>query len=90
LSEEPSWQVHGNTSAQNTANNAARCLHAFGAPEWIHVYPGASQPLIRPPKHDPEIHGEDGLASAKPPTSDKVFIEVYKGCKIKNICKLYS
>jgi hypothetical protein len=57
--------VHGNASAHRTARNAARCLHAFGAPEDIRVYPGASKPLIRPTKHDPEIHGEDGLGGVE-------------------------
>jgi uridine nucleosidase len=48
--------------------NAARCLHAFGAlsryPD-IRVYPGAPKPLIRPAKHDPEIHGVDGLGGVE-------------------------
>jgi uridine nucleosidase len=29
------------------------------------VYPGASEPLILPVKHDPEIHGEDGLGGVE-------------------------
>jgi len=62
--------VHGNASAYRTARNAARSLHAFGAPEGIHVYPGASKPLIRPTRHDPEIHGEDGLAGVEGLPSD--------------------
>ncbi|KAJ7221673.1 Inosine/uridine-preferring nucleoside hydrolase domain-containing protein [Mycena pura] len=44
--------------------NAARCLHAFGAASRypdIHVYPGAAKPLLHPAKHEPEIHGVDGL-----------------------------
>jgi uridine nucleosidase len=57
--------VHGNASAQHTAQNAARCLHAFGAREDILVYPGADKPLIKPKKHDPEIHGEDGLGGVE-------------------------
>jgi len=57
--------VHGNTSADRTAKNAARCLHAFGAPEHIFVYPGASKPLLRPKRHDPEIHGNDGLGGVE-------------------------
>ena len=57
--------MHGNANAYHTARNAARCLHAFGAPEDIHVYPGASRPLIRPTKHDPEIHGDDGLGGVE-------------------------
>jgi uridine nucleosidase len=51
--------VHGNANADCTRKNAARCLHAFGAPNHIQVYPGAVQPLIRPAKADPEIHGID-------------------------------
>ena len=45
--------------------NAARCLHAFGAPSTIKVYPGASQPLLRPARYDPEIHGESGLGGVE-------------------------
>ena len=29
------------------------------------MYPGASEPLILPVKHDPEIHGEDGLGGVE-------------------------
>ncbi|KAI0340916.1 nucleoside hydrolase [Trametopsis cervina] len=57
--------THGNAGAINTKNNAARCLHAFGAPEDIKVYPGAPKPLIRPTRHDPEIHGSDGLGGVE-------------------------
>ena len=46
-------------------NNAARCLHAFGAPEEIKVYPGAPKPLIRLLRHDPQIHGPDGLGGVE-------------------------
>ena len=58
-------QVHGNASADNTNNNAARCLYAFAAPEHIRVCPGANKPLIRPERHDPEIHGLDGLGGVE-------------------------
>lgn len=53
--------VHGNASADCTVKNTAKCLHAFAAPSDVLVYRGASKPLLRPTKHDPEIHGEDGL-----------------------------
>ncbi|KAK7695395.1 hypothetical protein QCA50_000031 [Cerrena zonata] len=53
--------VHGNSSAYNTELNAARCLEAFGADPSIKVYPGAVKPLLRTTRHDPEIHGADGL-----------------------------
>ncbi|KAI0751038.1 nucleoside hydrolase [Daedaleopsis nitida] len=57
--------VHGNASAENTSNNAARCLYAFAAAEDIRVCPGAQKPLIRPERHDPEIHGLDGLGGVE-------------------------
>ncbi|KIY71702.1 Inosine/uridine-preferring nucleoside hydrolase [Cylindrobasidium torrendii FP15055 ss-10] len=57
--------VHGNAPAECTAVNAARCLLAYGAPNHLRVYPGASKPLLRPAKHDPEIHGPDGLGGVE-------------------------
>ncbi|PPQ74363.1 hypothetical protein CVT24_000657 [Panaeolus cyanescens] len=57
--------THGNADSDWTAKNAARCLVAFGAPSHVLVYPGASQPLLLPAKHDPEIHGEDGLGGVE-------------------------
>ncbi|KAJ1309016.1 hypothetical protein OPQ81_004698 [Rhizoctonia solani] len=53
--------VHGNTSRNNTLSNAIRLLYAYGASNSIRVYPGASHPLLRPTRADPEIHGADGL-----------------------------
>ena len=47
----------------------------FGAPDDIKVYPGAPRPLIRQPKHDPEIHGEDGLGGVEGlPDRDSPFV----------------
>lgn len=40
-------------------------MHAYGAPSHINVFPGATKPLILPAKHDPEIHGEDGLGGVE-------------------------
>lgn len=57
--------MHGNTSSNHTYTNALRCLYAFGAPEDVHVYPGAATPLLRTAKHDPEIHGADGLGGVE-------------------------
>ncbi|KAK7062064.1 IU-nuc-hydro domain-containing protein [Favolaschia claudopus] len=60
--------VHGNTASDWTMRNAARCLHAFGASSrypGVRVYPGAPKPLLRPAKHDPEIHGADGLGGVE-------------------------
>lgn len=31
----------------------------------MRVYPGASKPLLLPAKHDPEIHGADGLGGVE-------------------------
>ncbi|KAJ3551422.1 hypothetical protein NP233_g13084 [Leucocoprinus birnbaumii] len=77
--------THGNAPSSHTALNAARCLYAFGAPTHIKVYPGAMNPLIQPAKHDPEIHGEDGLGgveglprASEPAVSDR-FVRVYDG-----------
>ena len=68
-------KVHGNTSAENTKLNAARCLHAFAAPHRIKVYGGAAAPLLRPVRHDAEIHGPGGLGGVEglpPADSDPV------------------
>ncbi|KZT24584.1 nucleoside hydrolase [Neolentinus lepideus HHB14362 ss-1] len=68
--------VHGNADAQCTESNAARCLYAYGAPQDVRVYPGAIKPLIRPARHDPEIHGVDGLGGVEglpSPDSDVVL-----------------
>jgi len=57
--------THGNASSDLTAINAARCLLAFGGQPHVRVYPGAHKPLLRAAKHDPEIHGEDGLGGVQ-------------------------
>ncbi|KAJ7639215.1 uridine nucleosidase [Roridomyces roridus] len=60
--------THGNASSDWTFKNAARCLQAFGASSRypdIRVYPGSTKPLLRPAKHDPEIHGVDGLGGVE-------------------------
>ncbi|KAF8709406.1 Inosine-uridine preferring nucleoside hydrolase, partial [Rhizoctonia solani] len=54
-------QVHGNASSYNTFSNAIRLLYAYGASDSIQVHQGASKPLLRPTRADPEIHGADGL-----------------------------
>lgn len=54
--------VHGNTSADWTLKNATRLLLAFAPhlPEIV-VHPGATMPLLRPSRADPQIHGPGGL-----------------------------
>jgi uridine nucleosidase len=59
------WQTHGNASARDTHANAVRLLHAFNAPVDVHAHRGATKPLMRPARHDPEIHGEDGLGGVE-------------------------
>lgn len=46
-------------------NNAARTLHAVGAPQDVKIYPGAPKPLMRVLRHDPGIHGPDGLGGVE-------------------------
>ena len=43
-----------------------RLLQAYGAPlHGPHAYAGATKPLIREAKADPEIHGTDGLGGVE-------------------------
>jgi len=71
--------THGNASSEWTAINAARCLVAFGAPSHVQVFPGAAQPLLLPAKHDPEIHGIDGLGGVEglPDVNDPKVLSVF-------------
>lgn len=41
------------------------------------MFPGATKPLILPAKHDPEIHGEDGLGGVEglPSASDPSVLQ---------------
>lgn len=57
--------MHGNTTVENTKNNASKCLSAFAAPETVKVYRGAARPLLRPARHDSQIHGPDGLGGVE-------------------------
>ncbi|KAI0303908.1 Inosine/uridine-preferring nucleoside hydrolase domain-containing protein, partial [Russula brevipes] len=62
------WQYHPRAreaTAENTKINAARCLHAFAAPEHVKVHGGAAAPLLRHARHDSEIHGPDGLGGVE-------------------------
>lgn len=65
LAQDPNqpnrFQVHGNSDLLCTTKNAARCLYAFCADKDQKVHMGAAKPLIRHTRHDPEIHGADGL-----------------------------
>jgi uridine nucleosidase len=46
-------------------NNAARTLHAVCAPHGVKIYPGAPKPLIRVLRHNPGVHGPDGLGGVE-------------------------
>jgi len=51
-----------NKHSSKTTNNALSILKAIGKENDVHVYPGAAEPLERPPLHAPsDIHGESGL-----------------------------
>ena len=71
---QPIRKTHGNATIENTKINAARCLHAFAAPEHIKVYGGVAAPLLRPPRHDARIHhsGLEGVEGLPPTDSDSV------------------
>ncbi|KDR84024.1 hypothetical protein GALMADRAFT_219850 [Galerina marginata CBS 339.88] len=81
--------THGNASSDWTATNAARCLIAFGAQSHIRVYPGSHEPLLLPAKHDPEIHGVDGLGGVEGlPDSDSpevlsLFLQHEDGSRVR-------
>lgn len=63
--------VGGNAPVSATFANAARLLEYFGAPlpsgpgdfssGGVHLLMGAADPMVKAPRCDPAIHGEDGL-----------------------------
>ncbi|CAO1614392.1 unnamed protein product [Sympodiomycopsis kandeliae] len=63
--------VGGNAPVHATFANAARLLEFFNAPlasgpddfesGGVHLLMGAADPLVKRPRCDPDIHGEDGL-----------------------------
>lgn len=57
--------VAGNSTLQNTANNALRILSLLG--KDISVYKGAERPMLSPLKPARSIHGESGLAGTTLP-----------------------
>ncbi|OLY81309.1 Inosine-uridine-preferring nucleoside hydrolase-like protein [Smittium mucronatum] len=68
----------GNQSVEKTTANAISILEASGRSD-VPVFMGASKPLIRIAKHDPEIHGESGLdGTSLLPTFNKSLYEKAK------------
>jgi inosine-uridine nucleoside N-ribohydrolase len=58
------WAHDGAMSAADlTSEHVSRVVQAAGlaGKDGVHIYEGASSPLVRAAKHDPEIHGESGL-----------------------------
>ena len=53
--------VAGNQSLEKVTDNALRVLSAAGISDDIPVVAGQNKPLMRPPLHCPQIHGESGL-----------------------------
>ncbi|KAM0793566.1 hypothetical protein ACM66B_001002 [Microbotryomycetes sp. NB124-2] len=81
--------VHGNASVDNTTNNVARLLHAFASNEraaTLELAKGSSQPLLRPAKPCPEIHGSDGLGGVEglPPPTEQTVAEFVKRAQRTN------
>ena len=52
--------VYGNQSLEKTTKNAFNILASSGL-DYLNIYKGVNQPLIRKPIFAPEIHGESGL-----------------------------
>lgn len=48
-------------SCEYTQINAIRLLYAFAPDSTLPVHQGATKPLLRPSRADPEIHGITGL-----------------------------
>lgn len=58
--------VSGNVSLLQGTQNALKVLQLAGRDD-VPVYVGAAAPLVRPPRHAYEVHGEDGLGGATLP-----------------------
>ena len=54
--------VHGNSPLANTARNALNLVELLGAD--IPVFAGAERALLEPPRHAPEVHGQDGFGNS--------------------------
>lgn len=53
--------VHGNSPLRHTERNARLVVELLGA--RIPVFAGAERALLEPPRHAPEVHGEDGFGN---------------------------
>ena len=60
--------VSGNVELSQVTANALSVLELAGHPE-VPVVAGSGQPLLRPPVHAREVHGESGLGAARLPAA---------------------
>jgi inosine-uridine nucleoside N-ribohydrolase len=58
--------VHGNVALEKTTRNARQVLELADLTD-VPVAQGLATPLVRPPTHAPEVHGESGLDGAELP-----------------------
>jgi inosine-uridine nucleoside N-ribohydrolase len=58
--------VHGNVALEQTTRNARQVLELAGLTD-VPIAQGMAAPLVRPPTHAPEVHGESGLDGAELP-----------------------
>jgi purine nucleosidase len=69
VSVEAITTVNGNVSLEHTTANALKILNAAGVD--VPVYAGCSVPLINEPRHEPSVHGQDGLGDCDLPRSNR-------------------
>lgn len=58
--------VHGNVGVDQVLANTLKVLDAATAPPDLPVARGFGEPLVEPPTHCPQIHGNDGLGDLEP------------------------
>jgi inosine-uridine nucleoside N-ribohydrolase len=58
--------TYGNSSVEHTTLNARKCIE-LGDLKHIPVARGSVRPLVNPPRHAPQIHGDSGLDGAELP-----------------------
>jgi len=61
--------VAGNASLADVTTNALLSTQVFGID--VDVHPGCDRPLVAPPLHAPEVHGESGFSGPDLPELDR-------------------
>lgn len=85
--------VHGNTSCSNTTHNALGLLDVLGFnQDEVKVYRGEGKPLVKYPKHSPEIHGPTGLGGVEIPavprikeSKDETYLQAMRKAILENL-----